>query len=82
MYISLTLSVYQKKWKISVLILFKSKSLWKVSFDDESLTKLWHKSEKTCGMVLASESASQTCRFMSDFKACFFTSHNFITENS
>ena len=47
MYNSLTLFVYQKKWKISVLLLFKSKLLWKLKFDDESLTKLWRESEKT-----------------------------------
>ena len=47
MYISLTRSVYQKKWKISVLLLFKSKLLWKLKFDDENLTKLWRESEKT-----------------------------------
>ena len=47
MCICLTLSVHQKKWKISVLLLFKSKLIWKLSFDDNSLTKLRRKSEKT-----------------------------------
>ena len=47
LYFFLTLSVYQKKWKISLLPLFKSKLLWKLSLDDESLTKLRRESEKT-----------------------------------
>ena len=32
---------------ISVLLLCKSKLLWKLLFDDESLTKYWRESEKT-----------------------------------
>ena len=67
----LTLSVYQKKWKISALLLFKSKLLWKLSFDDKSFTKLWCESEKDSrGMVLGSHSTSQTHGLTSDFKAC------------
>ena len=69
--IFLTLSVYQKKWKISVLLLFKSKLLWKLSFDEES-TKLRCDSKKTCGMVLATPSTSQTLELASDFKVCEF----------
>ena len=40
MYISLTISAYQKKWKIGVLLLFKSKLFWKLSFDDHCFTKI------------------------------------------
>ena len=47
MYISLTHAVYQEKWKTSVLLFFKSKLLWKLSFDGKSLTRLQRKSEKT-----------------------------------
>ena len=53
MYNPLTLSLYQGKWKIGVLLLFKSKLL----FDDESYKTLWE-SEDSCGMVLVSPSAS------------------------
>ena len=46
-FLSLALSVDQKKWKISVLLSFKSKLLWKLSFDDKSLTIIRRESEKT-----------------------------------
>ena len=42
-----------EKWKDFVWLLFKSKllwiwwKLWKLSFDDESLTKIWREREKT-----------------------------------
>ena len=68
MNISLTLSAYQKKWKINVLSLFKRKLLWKLIFDDESyktLTQIW---KGFPGMVLASHSMSQTQWLISNFK--------------
>ena len=43
---SVQLQFYEKKWKISVFLFFKSKLLWKLSFDDESLRKLHCQSEK------------------------------------
>ena len=71
MYISFTLFVYQKKSKISVLLLFKNKLLCKLSFDDESFTKLRLESEKTIvEWFWLSASVSQTCEVMPDFKAC------------
>ena len=59
--ISLQHFIYQKKWKISVLLLFKRK----LNANDESLSKLRRESGKTRGMVFASPSASQTSRRIS-----------------
>ena len=50
------------------MLLFKSKVSWKLSFDDESLTKVQCDSKKTHGMVLKSLLAS----FTSDFKICIW----------
>ena len=50
------------------MLLFKSKLLWKISFDDESLTKLQRESEDSRGMVLARPSVSQTRGLTLDFK--------------
>ena len=52
------------------MLLFKTKLVWKLSFNDKSLSILWLESGKTHGMFLASSSTSQTCGLTSDFKAC------------
>ena len=59
MYISLTHSVDEKKGKVSVLLLFESKLLWKLSLDDISLVTL-NTSLDSHGLVLTSPSSSQT----------------------
>ena len=56
--------------KMSVLLLFRSKLIWKLSFDDKALPKFWHKSERWNEVMEWSPSMSQTCGLTTDFKAC------------
>ena len=65
---------------MSVLILFKSKLLWKLSFDDENLTKLRRKSEKTLvkwfWQVLVQVRLADLCR-TSKHDICYSTPKDF-----